>query len=208
MWLFRGVWNVPYLSRVYLVKASLLQTELSAKDLFSSDSMDSDMVFCHNVRNKVTSGFNWQNRLKHWSVCLFVSWLNEGCNGCQTNSFKLLHCIGLYGFNLCIALYDDMKGKLKVFKYCTNLFWFQFFQGVFMYVTNMHNFGRILSTENYQTNHLHNDLWQMYENLVVSIELWVYYKFDICDLNTCIQCILPVFLMAFTVCRSSNYMML
>ncbi|XP_046896504.1 procollagen-lysine,2-oxoglutarate 5-dioxygenase 1 isoform X3 [Hypomesus transpacificus] len=97
-----GVWNVPYLSRVYLVKASLLQTELSAKDLFSSDSMDSDMVFCHNVRNK----------------------------------------------------------------------------GVFMYVTNMHNFGRILSTENYQTNHLHNDLWQMYENLVDWEERYIHENYS------------------------------
>ena len=60
VWLSRGVWNVPYLARVYLVKASLLQTELSAKDLFSSDSLDSDMAFCHNARNKVTSGFNWK----------------------------------------------------------------------------------------------------------------------------------------------------
>lgn len=33
-----------------------------------------------------------------------------------------------------------------------------------MYVTNMHTFGRILSTENYQTDHLHNDLWQIFEN--------------------------------------------
>lgn len=37
-----------------------------------------------------------------------------------------------------------------------------------MYVTNMHTFGRILSTQNYQTSHLHNDLWQIFENPVVS----------------------------------------
>lgn len=37
-------------------------------------------------------------------------------------------------------------------------------QGVFMFVSNMHTFGRILSTENYQTSHLHNDLWQIFEN--------------------------------------------
>ena len=36
-----------------------------------------------------------------------------------------------------------------------------------MYVTNMHTFGRILSTENYPTDHLHNDLWQIFENPVV-----------------------------------------
>ncbi|XP_041702016.2 procollagen-lysine,2-oxoglutarate 5-dioxygenase 1 isoform X2 [Coregonus clupeaformis] len=83
-----GVWNVPYLTKVYLVKASLLHEELSANDLFSSGTLDLDMAFCRNVRNK----------------------------------------------------------------------------GVFMYVTNMHTFGRMLSTENYQMSHLHNDLWQIFEN--------------------------------------------
>lgn len=38
-----------------------------------------------------------------------------------------------------------------------------------MFVSNMHSFGHILSTENYQTNHLHNDLWQIFENPVVSL---------------------------------------
>ncbi|KAJ8016418.1 hypothetical protein DPEC_G00007010 [Dallia pectoralis] len=85
-----GVWNVPYLTKVYLVKASLLREELSANDLFSSGNMDLDMAFCHNVRNK----------------------------------------------------------------------------GVFMYVTNMHTFGRLLSTENVETTHLHNDLWQIFDNIL------------------------------------------
>jgi len=83
-----GVWNVPYVSHVYLVKADLLHTELSGSDLFSLDEVDPDMAFCYNLRNK----------------------------------------------------------------------------GVFMYVSNLHTFGRILSAENYQTNHLHNDLWQIFEN--------------------------------------------
>ncbi|KAG9332830.1 hypothetical protein JZ751_014929 [Albula glossodonta] len=83
-----GVWNVPYISSVYLVKGSVLKTDLSASDLFYSETLDSDMTFCHNVRN----------------------------------------------------------------------------QGVFMYVTNRHEFGRVLSTENYRTTHLHNDLWQIFEN--------------------------------------------
>ncbi|XP_029304955.1 LOW QUALITY PROTEIN: procollagen-lysine,2-oxoglutarate 5-dioxygenase 1 [Cottoperca gobio] len=85
-----GVWNVPYVSSVYLVKASLLRLELTDYELFNSDILDPDMAYCHNVRNK----------------------------------------------------------------------------GIFMYVTNMHTFGRIVSTENYQTSHLHNDLWQIFENPV------------------------------------------
>ncbi|XP_066546669.1 procollagen-lysine,2-oxoglutarate 5-dioxygenase 1 isoform X2 [Amia ocellicauda] len=83
-----GVWNVPYITSLYLIKGSVLKTELSEKDLFNSANLDADMAFCHTVRN----------------------------------------------------------------------------QGVFMYITNRHQFGRILSTENYQTSHLHNDLWQIFEN--------------------------------------------
>lgn len=45
-------------------------------------------------------------------------------------------------------------------------------QGIFMFVTNMDTFGRILSTDNYQTKHLHNDLWQMFENPKVSVLLF------------------------------------
>ncbi|XP_044068765.1 procollagen-lysine,2-oxoglutarate 5-dioxygenase 1 isoform X2 [Siniperca chuatsi] len=85
-----GVWNVPYVSSVYLVKASLLRSELTDYELFSSHILDPDMAYCLNIRNK----------------------------------------------------------------------------GIFMYVTNMHTFGRILSTENYQSSHLHNDLWQIFENPV------------------------------------------
>ncbi|XP_054904592.1 procollagen-lysine,2-oxoglutarate 5-dioxygenase 1 [Poeciliopsis prolifica] len=83
-----GLWNVPYVSSIYLVKASLLRAELKDYKLFTSESLDPDMAFCHNVRSK----------------------------------------------------------------------------GVFMYVNNLHTFGRILSTEKYKTEHLHNDLWQIFEN--------------------------------------------
>lgn len=49
---FSGVWNVPYVSNVYLVKGSLLRRELKDYELFSSS--DPDMAFCHNIRNKVS----------------------------------------------------------------------------------------------------------------------------------------------------------
>uniref|UniRef100_A0A671T4A3 Procollagen-lysine,2-oxoglutarate 5-dioxygenase 1 n=1 Tax=Sinocyclocheilus anshuiensis TaxID=1608454 RepID=A0A671T4A3_9TELE len=83
-----GLWNVPYVSHIFLIKADTLRTDLKDPDLFESATLDPDMAFCSKVRNK----------------------------------------------------------------------------GVFMFVTNMHTFGRVLSTENYQTNHLHNDLWQIFEN--------------------------------------------
>uniref|UniRef100_A0A1A7ZXM2 Procollagen-lysine 1, 2-oxoglutarate 5-dioxygenase 1a n=1 Tax=Nothobranchius furzeri TaxID=105023 RepID=A0A1A7ZXM2_NOTFU len=83
-----GVWNVPYVSSVYLVEAGVLRSDLKQNQLFTSSSLDPDMAFCHNVRS----------------------------------------------------------------------------QGIFMFVSNMDTFGRILSTENYRTEHLHNDLWQIFEN--------------------------------------------
>ncbi|NP_001088279.1 procollagen-lysine, 2-oxoglutarate 5-dioxygenase 1 L homeolog precursor [Xenopus laevis] len=83
-----GVWNVPYISSVYLVKGSILRSKLSQNDMFHSGTLDSDMVFCDNVRQ----------------------------------------------------------------------------QGIFMFVTNRQEFGHILSLENYKTTHLHNDLWEIFEN--------------------------------------------
>ncbi|GAB1289228.1 Procollagen-lysine,2-oxoglutarate 5-dioxygenase 1 [Apodemus speciosus] len=35
---------------------------------------------------------------------------------------------------------------------------------VFMFLTNRHTFGHLLSLDNYQTTHLHNDLWEVFSN--------------------------------------------
>uniref|UniRef100_A0A668AAR1 Procollagen-lysine,2-oxoglutarate 5-dioxygenase 1 n=1 Tax=Myripristis murdjan TaxID=586833 RepID=A0A668AAR1_9TELE len=103
-----GVWNVPYVSSVFLVKGSLLRSELSEHDLFTSDVLDPDMAFCDKVRSKIL----------YLRPCFLIK---------------------------------------MYFTFLTP-------NGVFMYATNMHTFGRILSTENYETQHLHNDLWQIFEN--------------------------------------------
>lgn len=42
-----------------------------------------------------------------------------------------------------------------------------------MYLTNRHEFGRLVSTANYNTSHYNNDLWQIFENPVVCIGLWI-----------------------------------
>uniref|UniRef100_A0A452I450 Procollagen-lysine,2-oxoglutarate 5-dioxygenase 1 n=1 Tax=Gopherus agassizii TaxID=38772 RepID=A0A452I450_9SAUR len=83
-----GIWNVPYISSIYVIKGSTLRSQLNQGDLFHSGKLDADMAFCHNVRD----------------------------------------------------------------------------QRVFMFVTNRHQFGHILSLEDYQTTHLHNDLWQIFSN--------------------------------------------
>ncbi|CAL8323614.1 unnamed protein product [Merluccius merluccius] len=106
-----GVWNVPYISSVYLVKADVLRSELTDFGLYSSDTQDADMAFCSNVFSK----------------------------------------------------------------------------GVFMYVTNMHSFGRILSLENYQTQHLHNDLWQMFENPVDFEERYIHENYSLIMRNKLIE---------------------
>ncbi|KTG01206.1 hypothetical protein cypCar_00028041 [Cyprinus carpio] len=98
----KGLWNVPYVSHIFLIKADALRTDLKDPDLFESATLDPDMAFCSKVRNK----------------------------------------------------------------------------GVFMFVTNMHTYGRVLSTENYQTNHLHNDLWQMFENPVEWEERYIHENYS------------------------------
>ncbi|XP_026126362.1 procollagen-lysine,2-oxoglutarate 5-dioxygenase 1-like isoform X1 [Carassius auratus] len=97
-----GLWNVPYVSHIFLIKADALRTDLKDPDLFESSTLDPDMAFCSRVRNK----------------------------------------------------------------------------GVFMFVTNMHTYGRVLSTENYQTNHLHNDLWQIFENPVDWEERYIHENYS------------------------------
>lgn len=37
-------------------------------------------------------------------------------------------------------------------------------QDVFMFLTNRHAFGHLLSLDSYQTTHLHNDLWEVFSN--------------------------------------------
>uniref|UniRef100_A0A8C7KRW6 procollagen-lysine 5-dioxygenase n=1 Tax=Oncorhynchus kisutch TaxID=8019 RepID=A0A8C7KRW6_ONCKI len=36
--------------------------------------------------------------------------------------------------------------------------------GMFMYITNRHEFGRLISTANFNTSHYNSDLWQIFEN--------------------------------------------
>lgn len=37
-------------------------------------------------------------------------------------------------------------------------------QDVFLFLTNRHAFGHLLSLDSYQTTHLHNDLWEVFSN--------------------------------------------
>ena len=37
-----------------------------------------------------------------------------------------------------------------------------------MYVTNLHDYGHLLNPETYDTSHLHGDMYQMFDNNLVS----------------------------------------
>ena len=37
-----------------------------------------------------------------------------------------------------------------------------------MYVSNLHNYGHLLNADNYETTHLHNDIYSLFDNALVS----------------------------------------
>lgn len=45
-------------------------------------------------------------------------------------------------------------------------------QGIFLHLSNRHEFGRLLATSRYDTDHLHPDLWQIFDNPLVSRQPW------------------------------------
>ena len=51
--LFSGVWNVPFISKAYLIKSSVISD--IKPNPFHSEFVDSDMKFCENLRSDVSS---------------------------------------------------------------------------------------------------------------------------------------------------------
>uniref|UniRef100_A0A3Q4HCP2 Procollagen-lysine, 2-oxoglutarate 5-dioxygenase 3 n=1 Tax=Neolamprologus brichardi TaxID=32507 RepID=A0A3Q4HCP2_NEOBR len=98
-----GLWNVPYITQVYLIKGSVLRTKLSQVSLYMDEGgMDADMVFCRSIRD----------------------------------------------------------------------------QGVFMYVSNRDEFGRLVASSNYNTSRLHPDMWQIFDNPVDWKEKYVHENYS------------------------------
>ncbi|XP_068603900.1 procollagen-lysine,2-oxoglutarate 5-dioxygenase 2 [Brachionichthys hirsutus] len=106
-----GVWNIPYMAHVYLVKGSALRNELKERNCFVLEKLDPDMAFCRNARETTS------HREKESP---------------SPESFHMLRPP----------------------------------KGVFMYLTNRHDFGRLMSTANYNISRYNNDLWQIFENPV------------------------------------------
>ncbi|CAB1416209.1 unnamed protein product [Pleuronectes platessa] len=106
-----GLWNIPYMAHIYLVKGTVLRTEMKERNYFVLEKLDPDMALCRNARD-LTS-----HREK---------------DSPSPESFHMLRPP----------------------------------KGVFMYVTNRHDFGRLISTANYNTSHYNSDLWQIFQNPV------------------------------------------
>lgn len=50
LYIFRGLWNVPFISSCYLVNGTLLRKYDRSKLTFAHDFMDADMAFCNSLR--------------------------------------------------------------------------------------------------------------------------------------------------------------
>uniref|UniRef100_A0A8C7XDY8 procollagen-lysine 5-dioxygenase n=1 Tax=Oryzias sinensis TaxID=183150 RepID=A0A8C7XDY8_9TELE len=96
-----GVWNIPYMAHVYLIKGAVLRKELKERNYFVLEKLDPDMALCRNARE----------------------------------------------------------------------------MGVFMFITNRHDFGRLISTASYNTSHYNNDLWQIFENPVDWKEKYIHQNY-------------------------------
>ncbi|CAL8241234.1 unnamed protein product [Merluccius merluccius] len=97
-----GVWNVPYITQVYLIQGKVLRSRLAQTSLYQQEGMDPDMVFCRTVRD----------------------------------------------------------------------------QGVFMFVSNRDEFGRLVSSSNYNTSRLHPDMWQIFDNPVDWREKYIHENYS------------------------------
>ncbi|KAM6960302.1 LOW QUALITY PROTEIN: multifunctional procollagen lysine hydroxylase and glycosyltransferase LH3 [Tautogolabrus adspersus] len=97
-----GLWNVPYITQAYLIKASVLRSKLSQVSLYVAEGMDPDMVFCRSIRD----------------------------------------------------------------------------QGVFMFVSNRDEFGRLVASTNFNTSRLHPDMWQIFDNPVDWKEKYIHENYS------------------------------
>uniref|UniRef100_A0A8C1NI95 procollagen-lysine 5-dioxygenase n=1 Tax=Cyprinus carpio TaxID=7962 RepID=A0A8C1NI95_CYPCA len=97
-----GVWNVPYITQVYLIRGETLRSRLSAVSLYQQEGMDPDMIFCKSVRE----------------------------------------------------------------------------QGVFMFVSNRDEFGRLVSSSSYNISRLHPDMWQIFNNPVDWREKYIHENYS------------------------------
>lgn len=75
---FRGIWNVPYMANVYLIQGKTLRSEMSERNYFVRDKLDPDMALCRNAREMVrctaTACLNFLTRWLAFPVCMSLFW--------------------------------------------------------------------------------------------------------------------------------------
>uniref|UniRef100_A0A672Q3Y2 Procollagen-lysine, 2-oxoglutarate 5-dioxygenase 3 n=1 Tax=Sinocyclocheilus grahami TaxID=75366 RepID=A0A672Q3Y2_SINGR len=96
------LWNVPYITQVYLIRGETLRSRLAPVSLYQQEGMDPDMSFCTSVRE----------------------------------------------------------------------------QGIFMFVSNRDEFGRLISSTNYNISRLHPDMWQIFDNPVDWREKYIHENYS------------------------------
>ncbi|XP_057679971.1 procollagen-lysine,2-oxoglutarate 5-dioxygenase 2 isoform X3 [Corythoichthys intestinalis] len=55
-----GVWNIPYMAHIYLVKGSVLRNELKERNYFVLEKLDPDMALCKHTRE-----LDWKEKYIH-----------------------------------------------------------------------------------------------------------------------------------------------
>ena len=56
---YSGVWNVPFLTGVYMIQGHVLPSMRSG---YTDNRLDSDMALCHNLRNKVNKHLTFRQK--------------------------------------------------------------------------------------------------------------------------------------------------
>ncbi|EPY87143.1 procollagen-lysine,2-oxoglutarate 5-dioxygenase 2 precursor [Camelus ferus] len=54
-----GIWNVPYMANVYLIKGKTLRSEMNERNYFVRDKLDPDMALCRNAREMPCPDVFW-----------------------------------------------------------------------------------------------------------------------------------------------------
>ncbi|KAG7254731.1 hypothetical protein CRUP_031403, partial [Coryphaenoides rupestris] len=162
-----GVWNVPFLAHVYLVQGATLRAELQDRNVFVLEKLDPDMALCRHTREMDSScdfyfSIDSDVMLTNRQTLKILIQQNRGV----WNVPFLAHVYLVQGATLRAELQDRNVFVLEKLDPDMALCRHTREMGVFMFITNRQEFGRLTSTANYNTSHYNNDLWQIFQNPV------------------------------------------
>lgn len=133
---FRGVWNVPHVSSAYLVKGSLIKDGMDPHKMLSETSSSSPLS--SSLINDVNEDDNMiDGESPSKSILL-------GRDRHQVPAFK-------------ISSRPELDSDMSFTQSLRD-------HGVFMFVSNFIDFGHLINPENFTTNHVNPDLYELYNN--------------------------------------------